>query len=121
MNSLFHITNYSSTHEKRKTNHKGGRLGIYVHKTLDYKILQNLAKNTENIEETFTIEIKNEHSKNILIFAVYRPPRGIGHQSKFLEEIEQVIHNSKHSTKSFFLVGDLNLNFLDYGFSTDKP
>ena len=39
-------------------------------------------------------------------------------QSKFLEEIEQVIHNSKHSTKSFFLVGDLNLNSLDYASST---
>ena len=115
LNSLFHIPNYSFIHEKRKTNHKGGGLGIYVHKTLDYKILPNLAKNTENIE-TFTIEIENKNSKNILISAVYRPPRG--NQSKFLEEIEQVVHNSKHSTKSFFLVGDLNLNSLDYTSST---
>ena len=90
-------------------------MGIYVQKTLDYKILPNLAKNTENIE-TFTIEIENKNSKNILISAVYRPPRG--NQSKFLEEIEQVVHNSKHSTKSFFLVGELNLNSLDYASST---
>ena len=96
LNSLFHIPNYSFIHEKRKTNHKGGGLGIYVHKTLDYKILPNLAKNTENIE-TFTIEIENKNSKNILISAVYRPPRG--NQSKFLEEIEQVVHNSKHFIK----------------------
>ena len=47
---------------------------------------------------------------------MYRRPRG--NQSKFLEEIEQVVHNSKHSTKSFFLVGDLNLNSLDYASST---
>ena len=114
LNSLFHIQNYSFIHEK-KTNRKGGGLGIYVHKTLDYKILPNLAKNTENIE-TFTIEIENKNSKNILISAVYRPPRG--NQSKFLEEIEQVVHNSKHSTKSFFLVSDLNLNSLDYASST---
>ena len=58
LNSLFHIPNYSFIHEKRKTNHKGGGLGIYVHKTLDYEILPNLAKNTENIK-TFTIEIEN--------------------------------------------------------------
>ena len=38
LNSLFHIPNYSFIHEKRKTNHKGGRLRIYVHKTLDYNI-----------------------------------------------------------------------------------
>ena len=104
---LFHIRNYSFFHEKIKTNHKGGGLGIYVHKTLDYKILTNLAKNTENME-TFTIEIENKKSKNILISALHQPPRE--NQSKFLEEIEQVVHNSKHSNKSFFLVGDLKLN-----------
>ena len=42
----------------------------------------------------------------------------IVNQGKFLEETEQVVHNSKHSTKSFFLVGDLNLNSLDYASST---
>ena len=82
---------------------------------MDYKILPNLAKNTENIE-TFTIEIENKNSKNVLISVVYQPPRG--NQSKILEEIEQVVHNSKHSTKSFFLVGDLNLNSLGYASST---
>ena len=74
---------------------------------MDYKILPNLAKNTENIE-TFTIEIENKNSKNILISAVYRPPRGN----------RQVVHNSNHSTKSFFSVGDLNLHSLDYASST---
>ena len=69
LNSLFHIPNYSFIHEKRKTNHKGGGLGIYVHKTLNYKILPNHTKNTENIE-TFTIEIENKNPKNILISAV---------------------------------------------------
>ena len=66
LNSLFHIPNFSFTYEKRKTNHKGGGLGIYAHKTLNYKILPNLAKNTENIE-TSTIEIENKNYKNILI------------------------------------------------------
>ena len=47
---------------------------------------------------------------------MYQPPRG--NQSKFLEEIEQVVHKSKHSTKSFLLEGDLNLNSLDYTSST---
>ena len=100
---------------KKKKTHKGGGLGIYVNKTLDYKILQNLAKNTKNIK-TYTVETENKNSKNILISAVRQPPRG--NQSKFLEEIEQVVHNSKHSTKSFLLEGDLNLNSLDYTSST---
>ena len=84
---------------------------------MDYKILPNLAKSTENIE-IFTIEIENKNSKNILISATYRSRRG--NQSKFLEEIEQFLHNSKHSTKSFFLVDDLNLNSLDYVSSTTR-
>ena len=96
MNSLFHFPSYSFIHEKRKTNHKRE---------------WNLAKNTGN-RETFKIEIENKNSKNILISVVYRPPRG--NQSKFLEETKQVVHNSKHSSKSFFWVGDLNLNSLDY-------
>ena len=99
--------------KKEKTNHKGGGLEIYVHKTLDYKILSNLAKSTENIE-TFTIEIENKNSKNILISAVYRPPRG--NQSKFLKEIKQAVCNSKHSTKSFFFAGDLKPQFLGIHF-----
>ena len=70
-----------SSMKKRKTNHKGGGLGINAHKTLDYKILPNVAKNTENIE-TFIIELENKNSKNILISAVYQPPHG--NQSKFL-------------------------------------
>ena len=37
LNSLSHIPNYSFIYEKKKTNHKGGGLGIYVYKTLDYK------------------------------------------------------------------------------------
>ena len=103
LNWLFYIPNYSFIHEKRKTNHKGGVLGIYVHKALDYKILPNLAENTENIEN-FPIEIENKNLKNILISAVYWPPRG--NQSKFSKEIEQVVHSSKYYIKSFFLVGD---------------
>ena len=114
LNSLFHILSYSFILEKRRTNYKGGGLGIYVHKTLDNKILRNLAKNTEKIE-TSTLEIENKNSKNILISTAYRPSRGS--QSKFLEEIEQIVHNGKHFTKSFFLLGDLNLNSLDYASS----
>ena len=56
---------------------------------MDYKILTNLAKNIENIE-TFTIEIENKNYKNIFISAVYHPPHG--NQSKYLEEIEQIVN-----------------------------
>ena len=64
LNSLFHIPNDSFIHEKRKTNHNGGGLGIYSHKTLNYKILPNLAKYNENIEN-FTIAMKNKNPKNM--------------------------------------------------------
>ena len=74
LNSLFHIPNYSFIHEKRKANHKGGGLGIHVHKTLDYKTLPNLAKNTENIE-TFTIEIEGKKYFNFCcVSATSRKP-----------------------------------------------
>ena len=64
LNSLFHIPNDSFIHEKRKTNHNSGGLAIYLHKTLNYKTLPNLAKYTGNIEN-FTIAMKNKNSKNM--------------------------------------------------------
>ena len=102
LNWLFYIPNYSFIHEKRKTNHKGGVQNLCL-KALDYNILPNLAENTENIEN-FPIEIENKNLKNILISAVYWPPRG--NQSKFSKEIEQVVHSSRYYIKSFFLVSD---------------
>ena len=55
-------------------------------------------------------KLLDKNAKNIIVLCIYRPPRGDSH--KFLNEIETVI--CKNHEKPLFLVGDLNINSLDY-------
>ena len=55
-------------------------------------------------------KLLDKNAKNIIVLCIYRPPRGDSH--KFLNEIKTVI--SKNHEKPLFLVGDLNINSLDY-------
>ena len=55
-------------------------------------------------------KLLDKNAKNIIVLCIYRPPRGDSH--KFLNEIKTVIY--KNHEKPLFLVGDLNINSLDY-------
>ena len=55
-------------------------------------------------------KLLDKNAKNIIVLCIYRPPRGDSH--KFLNEIKTVI--CKNHEKPLFLVGDLNINSLDY-------
>ena len=55
-------------------------------------------------------KLLDKNAKNIIVLCIYRPPRGDSH--RFLNEIKTVI--CKNHEKPLFLVGDLNINSLDY-------
>ena len=55
-------------------------------------------------------KLLDKNAKNVIVSCIYRPPRGDSH--KFLNEIKTVI--CKNHEKTLFLVGDLNINSLDY-------
>ena len=61
------------------------------------------------------VGIVRKISKNEIIFRIYRPRRGDAH--KFLDEMKGHIKN-KFQEKPLFLVGDLNINSLDYSRNT---
>ena len=65
--------------------------------------------------ECACIEIIRKNAKNTIVSCIYRPPRGDSH--KFLEEIKTLI--CKNQEKPLFLVGDLNINSLDYSINTN--
>ncbi len=50
-----------------RPNKKGGGVGLYVSKQLEYKSRNDLDKNIDNIIETRFIEVLNKCSKNIII------------------------------------------------------
>ena len=86
---------------------------LYVHNSLNFKILKKLSINSNDLE-CACIEIVRKNAKNIIVSCIYRPPRGDSH--KFLEGIKTLI--CKNQEKPLFLVGDLNMNSLDYSINT---
>ena len=73
-NSSFKIEGYNPIHQIRK-NRKGGGIAIFIRNSLLYKIRDDLSINCDDIE-SLSIEIVNDHTKNIIINVVYRPPDG---------------------------------------------
>ena len=61
------------------------------------------------------IEVIRKNTKNIIVSYIYWPPKGDSH--KFLDEIKTLIR--KNHEQFLFLVGDLNINSLDYSINTD--
>ena len=72
-NNIFEMPNYNYTGLNR-ANKKGGGVGIYVAKQLEYKIRKDLNTNIEDTIETIFIEISVPKGKNIIIGVIYRPP-----------------------------------------------
>ena len=102
----------------RKSN-KGGGLITYVKKDLcnlsDISIKEELSFNDDpKFGEFLTLEIKFKRRKNVIICNYYRSPSGI--VSSFLEKFN-ALHSklTRHKNKILFLMGDGNINLLEYG------
>ena len=59
-----------------------------------------------------SIEILNKKSRNIVITAVYRTPKG--NNKLFKDFCKDFLNKQKMSNKAAFLLGDFNLNDSDY-------
>ena len=66
----------------------------------------------DNEVETIWIEIKNSKFKNILCFCAYRYPSS--NLMNFREHIETIICKIANKNKNIFVMGDFNLNLLNY-------
>jgi exonuclease III len=70
--SLIQIPNYDFVYKKR-SRFRGGGVGCYVKKGIQFKIIESMSCFVEKIFECLTIEIKI-NGKKILISNFYRPP-----------------------------------------------
>ncbi|XP_065664405.1 uncharacterized protein LOC136086066 [Hydra vulgaris] len=110
-NYNFHLPNYKVIHQIRTSGKVGGGLCIFIKNSLLYKVKSDLSSTT-NDYESLCIELVNKTSKNIIIHALYRPPSGS--IKVFEDHIRNVIKNNYIKKKTVYMVGDLNLNILDY-------
>ena len=106
----FELPQYKSIHQVRRAS-KGGGIAVFLHESLTFNIRHDLSVNNADIE-ALCIEIINKKSKNILINTQYRQPAG--NFNEFEAYLNTFLPNSKTTDKTCFLVGDLNLNLIDY-------
>ena len=110
-NSNYHLNNYTAIHQERKSNKKGGGVCCFVHNSIIYKKIIDIRINDEDTE-ALSIEIINTKTKNLIITNVYRPPNG--KIKPFKNFFKELVSKNKRSGKILYIVGDLNLNILDY-------
>ena len=104
------MKNYNSVHKTGK-NKKGGGIGIYIHKSIHFKVRNDVDLFNDE-RETASVEIVNNNLKNFIITGIYRPPKG---NIKFsIDYCKELLSKKKTSGKNVFIVGDLNINSLDY-------
>ena len=108
--NLFKLPQYKSIHQVRRTG-KGGGIPVFLHESLTFNIRHDLSVDNADIE-ALCVEIIDKKSKNVLINTQYRQPAG--NFNEFEEYLNTFPAKSKITDKTYFLVGDLNLNLIDY-------
>ena len=108
--NLFKLPQYKSIHQVRRTC-KGGGIAVFLYESLTFNVRHDLSVNNADIE-ALCVEIINKKSKNILINTQYRQPAG--NFNEFEAYLNTFLAKSKTTDKICFLVGDLNLNLMDY-------
>ena len=107
--NLFKLPQYKNIHLVRRAG-KGGGIAVFLHDSLTFNIRHDLSVNNVDIEAR--VEIINKKSKNILIKTQYHHPAGDFNECEAY--LNTFLAKSKTSDKTCFLVGDLNLNLIDY-------
>ena len=107
-NPYFNLENYDVIHQCRSDNKVGGGISMFIHNSLAFKERHDLCNNTHDCE-TLSIEII-QNKRNAIVNAVYRPPSG--NIKQFTNQMQNCfVENNK---KTVYIVGDLNLNSLEY-------
>ena len=84
---------------------------IYILQSLKYKQINELSEVIDNVFESVSIEIETSNGKNIVITCLYRPPGT--NIELFNEHLENLLSLVKLD-KTYFLVGDFNINLSNY-------
>ena len=109
-NSLFQLEGYSLLHENRNYC-RGGGVAVFMHESLCYTKRNDLCINCEAVE-SLSIEISNNNVKNIIFNIVYRPPGGDLEVCE--NNFQSILSNNSIRNKSVILVGDFNVNVLEF-------
>ena len=101
---------------------EAGGVGIYIRKTIQYNVRDDLNLEVENCEDKW-VEIvvdnsKKRHkgTKSIVIGVVYRHP--VSNYKYFQEKLSNTIYDLNQNNKQFMILGDMNINLMKYNLAT---
>ena len=111
----FSLSGYHSLEELPGSTQNSG-CGVYIKENLNFKKRNDLTYVSKTKDEEFQalwVEILNKKKKNILLCVVYRHPKSKRNElfSNYLKEKTQTV---LHEKKELIIVGDFNMNFLQY-------
>ena len=109
--STLKIPNYKLIHQERSIKNKGGEVCMFIHNSISFKKLNSFCVSAVD-NESLCIEILDNKAKNKIINLTYRPP--CGNNKLFQNYLRNFLLNKSFSSKDIYIVGDLNLNLLDY-------
>ena len=85
---------------------KGGRVWIFIHESLDYKVRKDLSVNCDAIE-SLSIEICNKKTRNTVFNVLYRSPNG---DIEICEQVcKDLFSKNSKSMKNIILADDFNI------------
>ena len=106
---------YNIHTQPTKSSHGG--IAMYLKKTLDYTIRDDLSVVTDEYE-TLWVEINTgSKAKNILWCCAYRHPNT--NIKSFIEYMDNTLQKLEKSNKTIFVRSDFNINLLSYDGHTD--
>ena len=106
---------YNIHTQPTKSSHGG--IAMYLKKTLDYTIRDDLSVVSDEYE-TLWVEINTgSKAKNILCCCAYQHPNI--DIKNFIEYMDNTLQKLEESNKTIFVMGDFNINLLSYDGHTD--
>ena len=107
---LYLLPYYKSILQVRNSS-KGGRVSIYVNKSLNFKLRPDLSINSRDLEY-LSIETLFHKERNALINVLYRPSNGV--IEPFKRSLKDILKKTKNNLKPFHIDGEFKLNILDH-------
>ena len=110
---LYNLPGYNFI-ENHRSHRSGGEVGIYLNKNIEFSIRYDLSEFDTLLEAVF-IEIQIDAVqciKNVIIGVIYRPPGT--DLCEFNVMIGELLVNIKAENKLCYLMGDYNINLLNY-------
>ena len=89
-------------------NSHGGGVAMYIHKTVNYKLREDLAYSEI---ESISIQVKVGNYKPFIVTSVYRPP---GKPVEYFNELDKLLNSIDTEDKEKIYLGDTNCDMLDF-------